>query len=94
VYKASYNGREVAVKVIEHNTDALPAVENEVSLMLKFNHDNVVRAFYCVTYTQTCSSSGNGGPGSTGERIKKCSRFCGIHHDTVQNVEDTALLLL
>jgi len=39
----------VAVKVIEHNTDTTVPVEREVTLMLSFNHPNIVRAFHFVT---------------------------------------------
>ena len=42
-------GRDVAVKVIEHNTDTTVPVEREVTLMLSFNHPNIVRAFHFVT---------------------------------------------
>lgn len=37
-------GRDVAVKVIEHDTETAAAVENEVQLMLSLCHPNVVRA--------------------------------------------------
>jgi hypothetical protein len=43
----------VAVKVIEHNTDTTVPVEREVTLMLSFNHPNVVRAFHFVTRVHT-----------------------------------------
>lgn len=39
----------MAVKVIEHNTDTTVPVEREVTLMLSFNHPNIVRAFHFVT---------------------------------------------
>jgi hypothetical protein len=42
-------GREVAVKVIDHDTEAQAAVTNEVELMLSFNHPNIVSAV-CVTF--------------------------------------------
>jgi hypothetical protein len=41
------------VKVIEHNTDTTVPVEREVTLMLSFNHPNVVRAFHFVTRVHT-----------------------------------------
>uniref|UniRef100_A0A383WIW4 Protein kinase domain-containing protein n=1 Tax=Tetradesmus obliquus TaxID=3088 RepID=A0A383WIW4_TETOB len=51
VYRAYWAGREVAVKVIDHDSEAHAAVANEVELMLSFNHPNVVRALHCVTWT-------------------------------------------
>lgn len=49
----------MAVKVIEHNTDTTVPVEREVTLMLSFNHPNVVRAFHFVTRVHT-SEVGSG----------------------------------
>lgn len=46
-------GRDVAVKVIEHNTDTTVPVEREVTLMLSFNHPNIVRAYHFVTRVHT-----------------------------------------
>jgi hypothetical protein len=46
-------GRDVAVKVIEHNTDTTVPVEREVLLMLSFNHPHIVRAFHFVTRVHT-----------------------------------------
>jgi hypothetical protein len=40
-------GREVAVKVIDHDTEAQKAVTNEVELMLSFNHPNIVSGQCC-----------------------------------------------
>uniref|UniRef100_A0A383W1M2 Protein kinase domain-containing protein n=1 Tax=Tetradesmus obliquus TaxID=3088 RepID=A0A383W1M2_TETOB len=74
VYKARWAGRQVAVKVIEHDTSAAAAaVTNEIQLLLSFNHPNIVKAHHYVTYTQisstaTGSSSGRwwgSGRGST-----------------------------
>uniref|UniRef100_A0A383WBA4 Protein kinase domain-containing protein n=1 Tax=Tetradesmus obliquus TaxID=3088 RepID=A0A383WBA4_TETOB len=49
VYKGRWGGRDVAVKVIEH--ESASAVENEVQLMLSISHTNVVRAYHYITYT-------------------------------------------
>ncbi|WIA14609.1 hypothetical protein OEZ85_003117 [Tetradesmus obliquus] len=51
VYRAYWAGREVAVKVIDHDSEAHASVANEVELMLSFNHPNVVRALHCLTWT-------------------------------------------
>jgi hypothetical protein len=53
LYSCRWAGRDVAVKVIEHNTDTTVPVEREVTLMLSFNHPNVVRAFHFVTRVHT-----------------------------------------
>jgi hypothetical protein len=42
IQTAARAGREVAVKVIDHDTEAQAAVTNEVELMLSFNHPNIV----------------------------------------------------
>lgn len=41
VFVGRWAGRTVAIKVIEHDSSTLAAVENEFSLMMSFNHDNV-----------------------------------------------------
>eukprot|EP00878_Enallax_costatus_P018455 GHUV01019427.1.p1 GENE.GHUV01019427.1~~GHUV01019427.1.p1 ORF type:complete len:578 (+),score=131.42 GHUV01019427.1:188-1921(+) len=71
VYRAQWASHDCAVKVIEHNLDALPAVEEEAQLMLSFEHPNLVRAYHYVTYQQhsqgsgsTCSQSNTGSAGS------------------------------
>lgn len=51
-------GRDVAVKVIEHNTDTTVPVEREVALMLSFNHPHIVRAFHFVTRVHTSEVGG------------------------------------
>lgn len=52
VYKARWNGQDVAVKVIEHCESTMYAVEHEAALMLSLNHENIVRAYHFVTYMQ------------------------------------------
>ncbi|WIA37005.1 hypothetical protein OEZ86_008242 [Tetradesmus obliquus] len=41
VYKARWNGQDVAVKVIEHCESTMYAVEHEAALMLSLNHENI-----------------------------------------------------
>ncbi|WIA34792.1 hypothetical protein OEZ86_013095 [Tetradesmus obliquus] len=57
VYKARWAGRQVAVKVIEHDTSAAAAVTNEIQLLLSFNHPNIVKAHHYATYTQISSTA-------------------------------------
>eukprot|EP00775_Hariotina_reticulata_P003316 gene3316-3593_t len=65
VFAARWAGRHVAVKVIEHSSETVSAVESEMQLMFSFNHDNIVRAYYSSTYvrnscnTTTCSEYSN-----------------------------------
>jgi serine/threonine protein kinase len=62
-----WNAQDVAVKVIEHTESTLNAVEAEAALMLSLNHENIVRAYHFVTYTQqpqltsTCSMGSSQG---------------------------------
>ncbi|WIA34800.1 hypothetical protein OEZ86_013102 [Tetradesmus obliquus] len=46
VSKGRWAGRDVAVKIISHDTASSDAVENEIALMVGFNHPNIVRAFH------------------------------------------------
>lgn len=48
------------VQVIEYNASSRSDVENEVQLMLSFNHPNIVHAYHCVTYTCTGATTGSG----------------------------------
>ncbi|WIA11661.1 hypothetical protein OEZ85_011762 [Tetradesmus obliquus] len=41
VYKGFWGGREVTIKVIEHDSETTAALENEVTLLLSFNHPNI-----------------------------------------------------
>eukprot|EP00878_Enallax_costatus_P018623 GHUV01019614.1.p1 GENE.GHUV01019614.1~~GHUV01019614.1.p1 ORF type:complete len:911 (+),score=211.03 GHUV01019614.1:148-2880(+) len=66
VYRAEWAGRPVAVKVIEHDGGTSAAVENEVELMLSFSHPNIVRAFYCVTFTKSGPSTTPAGTSAQG----------------------------
>ncbi|KAF8065427.1 serine/threonine-protein kinase/receptor R831 [Scenedesmus sp. PABB004] len=52
VHKAVWCGREVAVKVIDHDVVALPAVESEADLLLSLHHPNLVDAYHYVAYIQ------------------------------------------
>ncbi|WIA16603.1 hypothetical protein OEZ85_013270 [Tetradesmus obliquus] len=48
VYRGRWNGMEVAVKVIEHDTSSAVEVENEVLLMMGLQHECIVAAYnYC-----------------------------------------------
>lgn len=53
VFKGRWAGRDVAVKIILHDTASSDAVENEIALMVGFNHPNIVRAFHSVTYIKS-----------------------------------------
>uniref|UniRef100_A0A383W352 Protein kinase domain-containing protein n=1 Tax=Tetradesmus obliquus TaxID=3088 RepID=A0A383W352_TETOB len=53
VFKGRWAGRDVAVKIISHDTASSDAVENEIALMVGFNHPNIVRAFHSVTYIKS-----------------------------------------
>eukprot|EP00775_Hariotina_reticulata_P003313 gene3313-3589_t len=48
VYRGRWNGQEVAVKIIEHGSDTIAAVENELQLMFSFTHQNIE---YCTEGT-------------------------------------------
>lgn len=56
VYRAKWRERDVAVKVIEHDSRMAAAVANEVQLMLSCNHPNVVRAYHYITHAQQRST--------------------------------------
>lgn len=38
-----WNGKDVAVKVIEHSGASAKAVQQEMSMMMSFQHPNIVR---------------------------------------------------
>ncbi|WIA34798.1 hypothetical protein OEZ86_013101 [Tetradesmus obliquus] len=57
VFKGTWAGRVVAVKVISHDAESSDVVENEITLMLGFNHPNIVRAFHSLTYVNNSASS-------------------------------------
>ncbi|KAF8065921.1 MRE11 [Scenedesmus sp. PABB004] len=66
VYSGRWAGRDVAIKVIEHDSETAAAVENEVQLMLSFaDSAHVVKAFHYVTW----SYSGGDAAGSDAPSI-------------------------
>ena len=52
VYKGRWRGRDVAVKVMQHDARTAERVANEVDLMLSFKHPNVIEAYDFVTWTR------------------------------------------
>eukprot|EP00775_Hariotina_reticulata_P002668 gene2668-2968_t len=58
VFKGRWAGRTVAIKVIEHSSDTIAAVENEIRLMFSFNHQNLVHALHCITFMSPRGSAG------------------------------------
>lgn len=50
VYRGRWDGRDVAVKVVEHNQDTAESVVNEMHLLMAFNSPYVIRAYRCLTY--------------------------------------------
>eukprot|EP00878_Enallax_costatus_P015115 GHUV01015827.1.p1 GENE.GHUV01015827.1~~GHUV01015827.1.p1 ORF type:complete len:582 (+),score=126.05 GHUV01015827.1:174-1748(+) len=73
VYRGTWGGRTVAIKVIEYDITTREEVQNEVQLILSFDHPNIVRAYHCVTYTSTGATSGSG------KRVSDCSRHGGMN---------------
>lgn len=63
------------VQVIEHDKSSASAVENEVVLMLSFDHPNIVRAYHYVTYTLASNASNTlaGGPATLGDTTTSSS---------------------
>jgi serine/threonine protein kinase len=53
VYKGRWQGRDVAVKVMQHDAHTAARVANEASLMMSFRHPNTVQAFDFITWTHT-----------------------------------------
>jgi serine/threonine protein kinase len=53
VYQSRWNSTDVAVKVIEHDPTKASEVENEVQLMMRLAHDNIVAAYHYVTYAHS-----------------------------------------
>jgi serine/threonine protein kinase len=52
VYRGTWRGREVAVKVIDHHDGGeLADVFREAELLLSLNHDNIVKAYSFITCT-------------------------------------------
>jgi serine/threonine protein kinase len=50
VYRGTWQAREVAIKVMHHDSSTAAAIANEVDLMLSFAHPNVVKAYHFVTW--------------------------------------------
>lgn len=57
VFAGRWAGRDVAIKVIEHDTESIPAVESEIKLMFSFNHPHIVRLFKSVTYVSPAAKA-------------------------------------
>jgi serine/threonine protein kinase len=57
VYKGRWNSVDVAVKVIEHDPASASEVENEVLLMMRLPHDNIVAAYHYVTYARSSEAA-------------------------------------
>ncbi|GIL48660.1 hypothetical protein Vafri_5131, partial [Volvox africanus] len=53
VYYGTWNGQDVAVKIVPHLDNANAKVQQEVALVARFNHPNVVRALHCATFNGT-----------------------------------------
>eukprot|EP00798_Chlamydomonas_sp_ICE-L_P018287 gene18287-24745_t len=51
VWKGAWGGQDVAVKQMEHSSAIADMVANEVAIMLKFKHQNVVCALQYVNFT-------------------------------------------
>ncbi|KAF6257949.1 hypothetical protein COO60DRAFT_1626631 [Scenedesmus sp. NREL 46B-D3] len=50
VFLGCVGGREVAIKVVHHDTRSAPQVASEVELMMKFDHPNLIKAYEYVTW--------------------------------------------
>lgn len=53
VYRGWWRNTDVAVKVLQHDGTTAAAISNEVDLVMSFRHDNIVRAYYFVTWTRS-----------------------------------------
>lgn len=52
VYRATWGGHVVAVKVINHDLDVLPRVQREADVLMSMHHPNVVSAIMYVCWQQ------------------------------------------
>jgi serine/threonine protein kinase len=43
VFKGTWNDMDVAVKVIEHSGSSADAIQQEIDILMSFQHDNIVR---------------------------------------------------
>ncbi|WIA09496.1 hypothetical protein OEZ85_008896 [Tetradesmus obliquus] len=50
VFLGCVEGREVAIKVVHHDSRSAPQVASEVELMMKFDHPNLIKAYHYVTW--------------------------------------------
>ncbi|EFJ42346.1 hypothetical protein VOLCADRAFT_97628 [Volvox carteri f. nagariensis] len=50
VYYGTWHRQGVAVKIIPHSETANAKVQQEIALVTKFNHPNVVRSLHCATF--------------------------------------------
>ncbi|KIY95645.1 hypothetical protein MNEG_12315 [Monoraphidium neglectum] len=62
VYKGRWQGRDVAVKVMQHDAAMAAQFANEAALMMSFEHPNILEAFDFITWAH------GPGPGSIQER--------------------------
>ncbi|KAI8469231.1 MAG: kinase-like domain-containing protein [Monoraphidium minutum] len=72
VYKGRWRGRDVAVKVMQHDAATAARVASEAALMMSFAHPNIVQAFDCISWVHCApgaappaSSTAAGAKGST-----------------------------
>lgn len=52
VYRATWGGQVVAVKVIKHDLELLPLVQREADVLMSMHHPNVVSAMMYVSWQQ------------------------------------------
>ncbi|WIA29581.1 hypothetical protein OEZ86_012073 [Tetradesmus obliquus] len=50
VFLGCVEGREVAIKVVHHDSRSAPQVASEVELMMKFDHPHLIKAYHYVTW--------------------------------------------
>ena len=57
VYKGRWQGRDVAVKVMQHDARTASRIANEVELMMMMEHPNILKAHDVITWTHTSESA-------------------------------------
>ncbi|KAF6262724.1 hypothetical protein COO60DRAFT_1674556 [Scenedesmus sp. NREL 46B-D3] len=58
VFRGRWGGRDVAVKVVEHNQDTAECVANEMHLLMAFNSPHVIRAYRCLSFRRLLPPAG------------------------------------
>ncbi|WIA20508.1 hypothetical protein OEZ85_004906 [Tetradesmus obliquus] len=62
VYRGTFEGQDVAIKQIIHRRNNAEQIASEVSMMMRFQHPHLVRAYHYVTWSSAAAADQGGMP--------------------------------